>query len=305
MIFVLGSINMDIVARVPYVPKQGETMNADKFYVNQGGKGANQAVAIAKMGGQVKMIGKVGSDAFGVELKQTLLSYGVDITNVGDSKVNSGLAMIIVYENDNRIILDAGANYDVTEKDVDDGLKDAKEGDILIMQLEVPLSIVEYASVKAKEKGMITILNPAPAKELSDLTLANTDILAPNESETEILSGVCPNGDVELALAAKALYRKGVKKLLVTLGSRGSAVIEGQNITYVPAKKVNAVDTTSAGDTFVGATALMLSKGKTLLESAQFATYASAITVQREGAAQSIPTLEEVQAFIDSEKSVN
>lgn len=305
MIFVLGSINMDIVARVPYIPKQGETMNADKFYVNQGGKGANQAVAIAKMGGQVKMIGKVGSDAFGVELKQTLLSYGVDITNVGDSKVNSGLAMIIVYENDNRIILDAGANYDVTEKDVDDGLKDAKEGDILIMQLEVPLSIVEYASVKAKEKGMITILNPAPAKELSDLTLANTDILAPNESETEILSGVCPNGDVELALAAKALYRKGVKKLLVTLGSRGSAVIEGQNITYVPAKKVNAVDTTSAGDTFVGATALMLSKGKTLLESAQFATYASAITVQREGAAQSIPTLEEVQAFIDSEKSVN
>lgn len=305
MIFVLGSINMDIVARVPYIPKQGETMNADKFYVNQGGKGANQAVAIAKMGGQVKMIGKVGSDAFGVELKQTLLSYGVDITNVGDSKVNSGLAMIIVYENDNRIILDAGANYDVTEKDVDDGLKDAKEGDILIMQLEVPLNIVEYASVKAKEKGMITILNPAPAKELSDLTLANTDILAPNESETEILSGVCPNGDVELALAAKALYRKGVKKLLVTLGSRGSAVIEGQNITYVPAKKVNAVDTTSAGDTFVGATALMLSTGKTLLESAQFATYASAITVQREGAAQSIPTLEEVQAFIDSEKSVN
>ena len=303
MIFVLGSINMDIVARVPYVPKQGETMSADKFYVNQGGKGANQAVAIAKMGGQVKMIGKVGNDAFGQELKETLSSYGVDVTNVSQSNLTSGLAMIIVYENDNRIILDAGANFDIKESDVDEGLKDAKAGDILIMQLEVPLNIVEYASVKAKEKGMITILNPAPAKPLSDLTLSNTDILAPNESEAEILSGVNPTGDVELALSAKALYKKGVKKLLVTLGSRGSAVIEGQTITYVPARKVKAVDTTSAGDTFVGATALMLSQGKGLLESAQFATYASAITVQREGAAQSIPTLDEVQAFIDSEKN--
>ncbi len=302
MIYVLGSINMDVVAKVPYVPVQGETMTADGFYINGGGKGANQAVAIAKLGGEVSMIGKVGADAFGTELKANLEAFGVNTQNVTISEKESGIAMILVQDGDNRIVLNPGANYDVTEADVDKGLDLAKKGDILIMQLEIPLAIVEYASIVAKKKGMTVVLNPAPAVELSDALLSNVDLIAPNESETAILSGVEPVGDVELALAVKKLRQKGAGDVLMTLGSRGSAVIEGQTITYVPARKVKAVDTTSAGDTFVGAVCLKLSEGKTLLEAAQFATYASSITVQRAGAAQSIPTITEVQALIDSDK---
>lgn len=301
MIYVLGSVNMDIVARVPYIPKSGETMLSEKFYINPGGKGANQAVAIGKMGGAVKMIGKVGRDGFGAQLKENLAAFGVDDTFVTTADCESGLAIILVKDGDNRIIISGGANNAVTKSDVDEGLKNAGEGDVLIMQLEIPLDMVEYAASVAKEKGMTVILNPAPAAPLKESLLSKVDLIAPNESEMEILTGVAPNGDVELALGVKKLYRMGVKKVLVTLGSRGSAIAEGQNITYVPARKVKAVDTTAAGDTFVGALSLKLSEGKSLLEAAQFATYASSITVQREGAAQSIPTLSEVQALIDKE----
>lgn len=302
MIYVLGSINMDMVMTVPYLPKNGETLSADKFYVNPGGKGANQAVAIAKLGGDVKMIGKVGRDANGRELKENLSSFGVDAACVTETDVSSGLAMIVVEGGDNRIILYKGANHCVLEADVDDGLKGARAGDILIMQLEIPLEIVEYAAAAAKKRGMTVILNPAPAVALSVSLMQNVDIIAPNESETEILTGINPSGDVELALAVKKLYSMGVKKVIITLGARGAAVAEGQNIDYIPARKVKAVDTTSAGDTFVGACALKISEGKGLKEAAEFAAVASSITITREGAAVSIPSLKEVQEVIDSEK---
>jgi ribokinase len=302
MIYVLGSINMDMVMTVPYLPKNGETLSADKFYINPGGKGANQAVAIAKLGGAVKMIGKVGRDANGRALKENLSAFGVDVSCVTETETSSGLAMIIVEGGDNRIILYKGANHCVCEADVNQGLKDACPGDILIMQLEIPIEIVDYAAAAAKNKGMTVILNPAPAVALSESLMQNVDVIAPNESETEILTGVNPSGDVELALAVKKLYSLGVKKVIVTLGARGAAVAEGQNIDYIPARKVKAVDTTSAGDTFVGACALKLSEGKTLKEAAEFAAVASSITITREGAAVSIPSLKEVQEVIDSEK---
>ncbi len=296
MIYVLGSINMDMVARVGYMPKNGETLTAEKFYVNPGGKGANQAVAIAKLGGEVKMIGKVGADANGKALVDNLVNSGVDATCVTvTDAVNTGVAMIIVENGDNRIILDKGANHAFTKEDVEEGLKDAKAGDVLIMQLEVPLEIVEYAAEKAQAIGMAVILNPAPAVPLSDDLLSKVDIISPNESETEILTGVSPEDEVHLALAVKKFYQKGVKKVIITMGSRGAAIAEGQTITYIEPRKVKAVDTTSAGDTFVGACAVMLTKGKTLEESARFASVASSITITREGAAQSIPTLKEVE----------
>lgn len=301
MIYVLGSINMDMVAKVPYMPVNGETLTADAFYVNPGGKGANQAVAIAKLGGAVKMIGKLGRDANGAALKNNLITMGVDAKSVTECDVNSGVAMIIVENGDNRIILDKGANHAVTEADVDEGLKNAEAGDTLIMQLEIPLSVVEYAAKSAKAKGMTVLLNPAPAVKLSAELLSNVDIIAPNESEIEILTGVKPTGDVELALGVKNLYRLGVKRVIVTLGSRGSAIAEGQTITYIPPRKVDVVDTTGAGDTFVGAVALRLETGDTLEQAARFATVASSITITREGAAKSIPTLEEVKAIIQSE----
>ncbi len=302
MIYVLGSINMDMVAQVPYMPKNGETLTANKFYINPGGKGANQAVAIAKLGGKVKMIGKLGRDANGAALKANLVNMGVDAEYVTECDVNSGIAMIIVEDGDNRIILDKGANHAIVKADVDEGLKDAEAGDTLIMQLEIPMEIVEYAAAEAKKKGMTVFLNPAPAVELSDELLKNVDIIGPNESETEILTGVAPNGDVELALAVKKLYQKGVKRVIVTLGSRGAAIAEGQTITYIAPRKVKVVDTTSAGDTFCGAVALKLESGATLEEAAKFASVASSIAITREGAAVSIPTIEEVQRVIEESK---
>lgn len=302
MIYVLGSINMDMVAQVDRIPKIGETLGSNKFYVNQGGKGANQAVAIAKLGGNVKLIGKVGNDAHGQFLLSSLSSNGVDIECVSVADANSGIAMIAVENGDNRIIFDAGANSHVTEGDVDIGLADASENDVLIMQLEIPMEIVEYASSVAKEKGMTVILNPAPAKSLSPLLLQNVDIIAPNESETKILTDIEVVDEVHLALAVRALYKTGVKKVVVTMGEKGSAVAEGQTITYIEPRKVNAVDTTSAGDTFIGALALCLAQGKGMVESAQFASVASSVTVTREGAAQSIPTLSEVKEIMESEK---
>ena len=302
MIYVLGSINMDMVAKVPYMPVNGETLTADKYYVNPGGKGANQAVAIAKLGGKVAMIGKVGSDETGDALKANLKNMGVDESMVTRADVPSGIAMIIVEGGDNRIILYKGANHAVTKADVDEGLKNAKPGDALVMQLEIPLEIVTYAAAVAKEKGMLVVLNPAPAVPLDEELLKNVDIIAPNESETEILTGVSLDSDVHIALAVKKLYQLGVKRVIITMGSRGAIVTNGQTITPIEPRKVVAVDTTSAGDTFVGATVLRYLDGDTLEEAAKFASVASSITITREGAAQSIPTLEEVKKVVESEK---
>lgn len=302
MIYVLGSINMDMVARVPHMPVGGETLTADKYYVNPGGKGANQAVAIAKLGGKVAMIGKVGSDETGDALKNNLKEMGVDESMVTRADVPSGIAMIIVEGGENRIILYKGANHSVTKADVDEGLKNAKPGDALVMQLEIPLETVTYAAAVAKQKGMLVLLNPAPAVPLGEELLKNVDIIAPNETETEILTGVGLDSDVHIALAVKKLYQLGVKRVIITMGSRGSIVAEGQTITPVEPRKVKAVDTTSAGDTFVGATVLRYLDGDTLEDAARFASVASSITVTREGAAQSIPTLDEVKKVIESEK---
>lgn len=302
MIYVLGSINMDMVARVPHMPVGGETLTADKYYVNPGGKGANQAVAIAKLGGKVAMIGKVGSDETGDALKNNLKAMGVDESMVTRADVPSGIAMIIVEGGENRIILYKGANHSVTKADVDEGLKNAKPGDALVMQLEIPLETVTYAAAVAKQKGMLVLLNPAPAVPLGEELLKNVDIIAPNETETEILTGVGLDSDVHIALAVKKLYQLGVKRVIITMGSRGSIVAEGQTITPVEPRKVKAVDTTSAGDTFVGATVLRYLDGDTLEDAARFASVASSITVTREGAAQSIPTLDEVKEVIESEK---
>ena len=305
MIFVLGSLNMDMVAVCPYMPKEGETFSADKYYTNPGGKGANQAAAIAKLGGAVKMIGKVGSDKFGEEMIANLDSYGVDVSGIAKVPGTSGVALIIVCGGDNRIILDKGANYVWQTSDVDEGLKDAKSGDILIMQLEVPMEIVVYAAEKGKKKGMTVILNPAPAAQLPQALRCNVDMITPNETETQIITGISPDSEVELALAVKKFYSYGIKNVVMTMGSRGSLVTYGGNIELIPACKVKAVDTTGAGDTYVGAVACLLDAGKDIVSACRFASYASALTVTREGAAVSIPTGAEVEAFIKEQKQKN
>ncbi|MBR2989150.1 MAG: ribokinase, partial [Clostridia bacterium] len=281
MIFVLGSINIDMVAVVPRTVKVGETMICDKFYSGLGGKGANQAVAIAKLGGKVKFIGKVGNDENGKNAIKTLNGYGVDTEFVSVSQtVSTGIAMITVASGDNSIVAYGGANFDITTDEVDLALDGAKEGDILVMQLEMPLSVVEYGASIAKQKGMKVILNPAPATEIPQGIYSLVDLICPNETETEILTGINPrDGEAYLALAVKNFYLKGVGEVLITLGSDGSAIAQGQNITYIEPRKVKAVDTTSAGDTFIGATTLKLSQGKDLYSAVKFATVASSITV--------------------------
>lgn len=295
MIYVLGSINADLVANVRRMPKAGETLSADSFFINQGGKGANQAVAIGKLGGDVSMIGKVGDDSYADMLRESLGSAGVNVGSVSRADCGSGIALIIVEDGDNRIILSKGANHKITRADVDEGLKDAAAGDALVLQLEIPLDTVEYALCQAKKKGMITVLNPAPAVPLPSAVLQNTDIITPNESETEILTGVFPHDEAHIALAVRHFYKAGVKNVIITMGERGSAVSFGQEITLVPAKKVKAVDTTGAGDTFVGAMTVRLTQGADIVSACRFATCASAITVRRKGAAVSIPTLQEVE----------
>lgn len=303
MIYVLGSINMDLVANVAKMPRAGQTMHADSFFVNPGGKGANQAVAIAKLGAEICMIGKVGTDSYGDTMRKNLSDYGVDTTHIAKAEASSGIAIILVQKGENRIILDAGANYKITTADVDNGLAAAKAGDILLMQLEVPLAIVEYALELGKKIGMINILNPAPAVTLSESILKNVDIITPNETETEIITGVAPNSEVHIALAVKKLYAMGVKNVVITLGARGSAVSVGQEITLVDAIKVKVVDTTGAGDTYVGAIAAKLQQGIPLVTAAKFAAIASSITIGRKGAAISIPTLKEVEEVQNSLKS--
>lgn len=302
MIYVLGSINMDMVANVAYMPVSGETMSADKFFLSAGGKGANQAVAIAKLGGAVKMIGKVGDDGNGKSLKENLIRYGVDATFVTESNRPTGIAMIIVENGDNRIILSAGANYDFCEEDVDEGLSDAKEGDYLIMQLEIPMETVVYAASLAKKKKMTVVLNPAPAKPLPESLTCNVDVICPNESEAEILTGIKITDDVSLATTVSALYRTGVKSAVITMGGKGAYVSNGTNITHVPPRKVKVVDTTAAGDTFIGALVLKLAEGLPIEKAGEFAAAASSVTITREGAADSIPTLAEVEKIIN-EKS--
>ena len=298
MIYVLGSINADMVAAVPYMPVNGETISADKFYTSPGGKGSNQAVAIAKLGGKVKMIGKVGDDAQGKALIDNLTASGADASGVTYSDRPTGIAMIIVENGDNRIILSAGANYDYCEEDVDEGLKDAQSGDYLIMQLEIPLDIVCYAAEVAHKKKMTVVLNPAPAVSLPERLLANVDIICPNESETEILTGISVKDEVSLAAAVSELYRSGVKNVVITMGGKGAYVTNGSTVTHIPPRKVAVVDTTAAGDTFIGALVLKLSAGESIENAGKFASVASSITITREGAAKSIPTLEEVEKTI-------
>ena len=296
-IFVVGSLNMDLVIKAPFMPENGMTIGGEGFMTNPGGKGANQAAAIGKLGGNVRMVGCVG-EAFGAELKGALDGCGVNteyVKSVGG--VSSGIAVIIVVDGDNRIILDAGANAKVSESLVDEALKEAEAGDYLVSQLEIDLSIVEYALKKAKEKGMVTLLNPAPAAKLSEGILANSDYFIPNQSEAEFYTGIYPEDEASAKKCAEKLSEQGVKNVVVTMGSKGSACVADGKSYKAECFKAKAVDTTAAGDTYVGALVTKLSEGAGIEEAMTFASKASSVTVTRRGAQQSIPFRAEVEAL--------
>lgn len=287
-IFVLGSLNTDLVIETPYIPKAGETMAGSGFLTNFGGKGANQAAAAAKLGGKVRMAGCVGDDSFGPAMIDNLTAFGANTDAVRTvQSTSSGVAVITVCEGNNRIILHPGANACVTNTDADALLADAVEGDIFLVQAEIPTEVICYALKTAKEKGLLTIFNPAPAKPQLRVCLPYVDILTPNETEMEILS--------EGASITEAVKQMGVPCVVMTLGGEGWAAFRNGKEHRGPCPKVKVVDTTAAGDTFCGALAVCLSQGKDPIDSLPFASACASLACTKRGAQQSIPSLEEVE----------
>lgn len=297
-ICVIGSLNMDLVVNVDKMPKPGQTIIGSNFKEVPGGKGANQAVAMARLNGNVSMIGKVGEDGFGQTLINSLKNDKVDTTYIQTAKGATGVALITVDKNaQNSIVVSPGANFEVKEDDIDNNIEAIKNSDIVVLQLETPLNTIKYALNKAKELNKYTILNPAPAVKLDDEIIKNVDLLTPNETELEIISGVSIETEEDIQKAAQIMIEKGVKELIVTLGSKGSLYINKEKSMFKKAYKVEAVDTTAAGDSYTGALAVALSQDKNIEDAMDFASKVGALSVLKEGAQSSLPTLEDVKNF--------
>lgn len=297
-ICVIGSLNMDLVVNVDTMPKPGQTIIGSNFKEVPGGKGANQAVAMARLNGNVSMIGKVGEDGFGQTLINSLKNDKVDTTYIQTSKGATGVALITVDKNaQNSIVVSPGANFEVKEDDIDNNIEAIKNSDIVVLQLETPLNTIKYALNKAKELNKYTILNPAPAVKLDDEIIKNVDLLTPNETELEIISGVSIETEEDIQKAAQIMIENGVKELIVTLGSKGSLYINKEKSMFKKAYKVEAVDTTAAGDSYTGALAVALSQDKNIEDAMDFASKVGALSVLKEGAQSSLPTLEDVKNF--------
>ncbi|MBE6050266.1 MAG: ribokinase [Clostridium sp.] len=299
-ICVLGSMNMDMVLRVKNQPKEGETILAKSFEKIPGGKGANQAVAAKRSGAEVCMIAKIGKDDNGKYLKEKLEDENIDTSFVFEDKIEAtGMAIITINdEGDNSIVVVPGSNMKLTESEIETTYRKLEESDILIAQFETNEEITINAFKKAKELGKITILNPAPAKEIDDELLKVTDIIVPNETEAEVLTGIKIDTLDDANKAGKVFLERGVKNIIITLGSRGAAVIGEDFCELVDAYKVNAVDTTAAGDSFIGGLSSKIDCDNltkdNLINAVKFGNRVSSIAVQREGAQPSIPYLKEV-----------
>ncbi len=298
-VVVIGSLNMDLVTRAPRLPRGGETLIGQSFATVFGGKGANQAVAAARLGAQVSMVGCVGSDAYGEELRGALMVEQIDCQAVSTVEGSSGVALIVVDDNSqNAIVIVAGANGALTPQVIDRFDAVLQAADVIICQLEVPDATVGHALKRGRELGKIVILNPAPAsRPLPADWYASIDYLIPNESEASALSGLPVDSLASAETAATRLIALGAGKVIITLGAQGSMFANGTGFEHFPAPTVKAVDTTAAGDTFVGGFAAALASGKTEAEAIRFGQVAAALSVTRAGAQPSIPTLSEVQAY--------
>ena len=264
-----------------------------------GGKGANQAVAARLLGGEVTFVCKLGRDMFGEGASKHYESCGLDTSKILWSDKPSGVALITVDSKaENSIVVASGANADMTVSDIDSVADIIKSSGILLLQLEIPMDAVVHAAEIAYNAGVQVVLNPAPAAALPAELLKCVSILIPNETEASAISGIDINNFETAAAAAERLKGMGVREVIITMGSRGSVVCDG-DCTFVPAVKVNAVDTTAAGDTFCGGVCVALSEGKDLLEAVKFATAASSIAVQRPGAQDSIPNRCEVDKMLN------
>ncbi|PTB31788.1 ribokinase [Photobacterium phosphoreum] len=297
---VLGSVNADHVLQVPSFPRPGETLHGRNYQVIPGGKGANQAVAAARLNADIGFIACVGDDSFGINIRENFRMDGIDITAVKmEPNCPTGIAMIQVSDSgENSICLSAEANAKLTAAAIEPDLERIRQADYLLMQLETPLCGIEKAAQVAKAANTVVILNPAPARALSDELLACVDMITPNETEAEVLTGVTVTDAESAQQAANILHDKGIKTVMITLGAKGVWLSQDGRGDIIAGFNVEVTDTTAAGDTFNGAFVTGLLEDLSLESAIKFAHAAAAISVTRFGAQTSIPTRKEVDDFL-------
>lgn len=298
-ILVVGSSNTDMVIRTGHLPRPGETVIGGTFFMNPGGKGANQAVAVARLGGAVTFACKTGSDIFGHQAHQLFDEEGINTSFVfSDSKAPSGVALITVDENaENCIVVASGANMNLSPDDLKRAHEAIEGADFVLMQLEIPMATVEYVARTANGLGKRVILNPAPAQPLSAELVRNLYMITPNETEAEMISGIPIENDASAVEAARRIVGMGVDNVVITLGSRGALICNGEGVEFVDGFKVKAVDTTAAGDIFNGALVVAMAENRSLTDAVRFACKAAAISVTRQGAQSSAPYRTEIDIF--------
>jgi ribokinase len=299
-VLVIGSANMDFTVAVPRLPQEGETVIGGTLYVSHGGKGANQAVAAKRLGADVRFVGCVGHDAQGEQIRDQLFKEHIPTdTLVWMEAAATGVALIVVDEaGRNQIAVAAGANHQLVPARAREHAALFEWSQVLLCQLEIPLETVEWALAEARGKGVRTILNPAPARPLPDSLLALAECLTPNAGEAEQLTGVRVDGPAAAAVAAQRLIAKGVRRVIVTLGTRGVLYCDESQATHYPAFPVQAVDTVGAGDAFNGALAAGLAAGGSWSEAIPLASAAAALACTRRSAMASLPQRAEVEAFM-------
>ncbi len=301
-IVVLGSLNMDFAIRADKMPVAGESLIGESFELALGGKGANQAVATARMGARVSLAGKVGADVFGDRLCEAMQQEGLDVSHLRrDANVSTGAAFIMLEPSgQNRIIVLPGANLAYSVDELDDISVALQGADLLLLQLEMDYRVVERAVQLAHDLAVPVILNPGPTptEPLSADLIKKLRCITPNEVEAEALTGIRVESPQDAELAAEAIRREGVGQVVITLGEQGAVVCERDGCTFIPPYPVQAVDTVAAGDTFTGALAVRLCEGAELTAAAQFASAAAAMAVTRNGAMASIPSRHEVEQFL-------
>ena len=295
-IAVIGSSNTDMVIKTSKLPVPGETILGGDFFMNPGGKGANQAVAAARLGGKVTLIAKTGDDVFGREAKQIFENDHINTDYLTTDPTHpSGVALITVDNHgENCIVVAPGSNSYLSNEDIDLARQAIIGSELLLMQLEIPIETVEYAANIAFEAGIKVILNPAPAAPISDTLLSKLYMITPNETEAELISGIPVVDSASAELAARYLCRRGVQVVIITLGSKGAFLFTGEKGIVIPAPAVKALDTTAAGDVFNGAIAVAISEGLPLEVGVEFACKAAAISVTRMGAQSSAPYRAEI-----------
>lgn len=299
-IVVIGSSNTDMILRVARLPRPGETVLGGAFAMAAGGKGANQAVAAGRAGGQVAFVARVGDDLFGRQAVRGFQRDRVETKFVfRDERQPSGVALILVArDGENSIAVASGANARLSPADVRQARPAITSARIALLQLETPLATVRAALTMAGRAGARVILNPAPARPLPDALLRRVSLLTPNESEAELLTGIKVTSERRAAAAARALQARGVATVVITLGARGAWVADGLERALAPGFRVKAVDTTAAGDVFNGALAVALGEGRALMDATRFANAAAALSVTRLGAQSSAPTRQEIEALL-------